>query len=85
VYWFNILLMGAMLYFSWMCAMGSKLVKDDLPENISAAICRRILIAQSLYAVGALLCWFSTFASIAFIVLVQLNFAVAPRLPVSRA
>jgi len=36
-------------------------------------------VAQGLYAFGALLCVFDTYASIAFIVLVQLNYAFAPR------
>ena len=39
----------------------------------------RVVIAQSLYAFGALLCVVSNYASIGFIVLVQLNYAVAPR------
>jgi len=80
-YWFNILLLGAALYFSWLCALGSGLVKDDMPPEVTTAIKRRIVIAQSLYAFGALLCVFSTYWSIAFIVLVQLNYAIAPRLP----
>jgi hypothetical protein len=42
---------------------------------------RRILVAQALYAVGAALVVFGTGVSIAFIVLVQLNFAIAPRIP----
>ena len=37
-------------------------------------------MAQTLYAVGALLVVFGTGVSIAFIVLVQLNFAIAPRI-----
>ena len=80
LYWVNIVLLGATLYFSWVCARGSGLVQSALSEAVSAAICRRILVAQSLYAVGALLSFFSTYASIGFIVLVQLNYAVAPRL-----
>jgi hypothetical protein len=43
-----------------------------------AAVCRRIIIAQGLYAFGALLCVFDTRLSIAFIVLVQLCYAIAP-------
>jgi hypothetical protein len=39
---------------------------------------RRIVVAQSLYAFGALLCVFSTYWSIAFIVLVQLSVVIAP-------
>jgi uncharacterized membrane protein len=79
VYWFNILLAGVTLYFSWNCAVDLKLVKADLSPDVPRAIQRRIVIAQSLYAGGALLCIFSTYLSIAFIVLVQLNYAIAPR------
>ncbi len=82
VYWLNILLLGTTLYFSWLCATDKKLVKHDMPPEVPIAIRRRILIAQALYAFGALLCVFSTYWSIGFIVLVQLNYAIAPRLPV---
>jgi len=80
-YWLNILLLGAALYFSWTCAIGTGLVKDDMPPHVTTAIKRRIIVAQSLYAFGAVLCVFSTYWSIGFIVLVQLNYAIAPRLP----
>lgn len=79
LYWINIVLLGVTLYFSWVCATGTGLVKQDLPQVVSTAICRRILVAQSFYALGALLSVFSTYASIVFIALVQLNYAVAPR------
>jgi uncharacterized membrane protein len=78
-YWLNILLLGALLYFSWGRATHAALVKSDTPPEVPTAICRRILIAQSFYAFGALLCIFNTYWSIAFIVLVQLSYAVAPR------
>ncbi|HTR48087.1 MAG TPA: TMEM175 family protein [Verrucomicrobiae bacterium] len=78
-YWGNIVLLGATLYFSWACAMHAELIKKEVSSAILAAISRRILVAQSLYAFGALLCVFSTYWSIAFIVLVQLNYAIAPR------
>jgi uncharacterized membrane protein len=80
-YWLNILLLGAALYFSWSCATEKGLVKNDIPPEVAAAICRRIVIGQALYAFGAVLCLLSTYWSIAFIVLVQLNYAIAPRLP----
>jgi uncharacterized membrane protein len=80
LYWLNILLLGAALYFSWNCATDLKLVKEDLPREVPRAIRRRILIAQSLYACAALLCVFSTYLSIACIVIVQLNYAIAPRI-----
>lgn len=66
---------------SWICATRSRLVKDDMPADVSAAICRRIVIGQALYAFGALLCVFNTYWSIAFIVLVQLYYAIGPHLP----
>jgi uncharacterized membrane protein len=81
LYWGNIVALGATLYFSWVCALGSELVKPDMPAHVSRAIKRRILIAQGLYALGALLCVVNTYWSIGLIVLVQLNYAVAPRLP----
>lgn len=77
-YWVNILLLGLALYFSWVCAVGGGLVKEDTPPHFSAAIKRRIVIAQALYAFGALLCVFNTYWSIAFIVMVQLHYAIAP-------
>ena len=79
IYWLNILLPGVMLYWSWSHATHKRLIKPDTPAAISASICRRIVIAQSLYAVGAALCVINTWVSIAAIVLVQLNYAIAPR------
>jgi uncharacterized membrane protein len=79
VYWVNIVLLGATLYFTWVCALGLGLVREDVTPAVAAAIKRRIAMAQALYAVGALLCVVNTYVSIAFIVLVQLNYAIAPR------
>jgi uncharacterized membrane protein len=81
VYWLNIVLLGATLYLSWGCAVRAALMKQDVSPEVVAAICRRIVSGQSLYAFGALLCLFSTYWSIAFIVVVQLNYAIAPRFP----
>ena len=78
-YWFNILLLGSSLYFTWTCAAKLGLLKDDIPREISQAIKRRIVIGQTLYALGAALCIISTHWSIAFIVAVQLYYAIAPR------
>ncbi len=80
IYWLNILVLGAMLYWGWMHAARAGLIKDDTPREVQLSICRRILIAQLLYAAGAALCFVRTWLSIAVIVLVQLNYAVAPRL-----
>ncbi len=80
IYWFNILVLGAMLYWSWSHATHHNLIKQDTPEEVRGSICRRIVIAQSLYAAGAVLCVINTYVSIGAIVLVQLNYAIAPRL-----
>ena len=79
VYWLNIFLLGTTLYWSWVCALGSGLVKQDIPQQVSSAIKQRIVIAQSLYAFGALLCLFHPYWSIALIIVVQLNYVIAPR------
>jgi uncharacterized membrane protein len=79
VYWLNIFLLGTTLYWSWVCALGSGLVKADIPQQVSSAIKKRIVIAQSLYALGALLCLFDPYWSIGLIILVQLNYVIAPR------
>jgi uncharacterized membrane protein len=79
VYWLNIVLAGVTLYWSWRYAVRGSLVKSDMPPEFRVSIERRIIGAQSLYAFGALLCIISTYVSIAFIVAVQLNYAIAPR------
>ncbi len=80
-YWLNIFLPGALLYISWSYAIRHGLVRDDTDTGIRMAIWRRVVIAQALYAAGALLCFISTRWSIAAILVVQLNYAIAPRLP----
>lgn len=80
LYWANIVLLGSLLYWSWVCALGSGLVRADMPAPVSSAIKRRIVVAQALYACSALLSFVSTRWSIAAIVLVQLNYVLAPRL-----
>jgi uncharacterized membrane protein len=80
-YWLNILLAGVTLYWTWVCALGLGVVRDDIPAAVATAIKRRIVIAQALYAFGALLCLIDTYVSSGFIVLVQLYYAIAPRLP----
>jgi TMEM175 potassium channel family protein len=79
VYWFNILLLGVTLLWSWHYATRARLLADDLPGEIHPAVVRRIVIAQTLYACGAALCFLNTYYAIAAIVLVQVNYAIAPR------
>jgi len=81
VYWLNILVPGLLLYLSWRAARAESLTKDETTKEIACAIEKRILIAQALYAFGAALCLLNPYWSIGFILLVQLNYAAAPRLP----
>jgi TMEM175 potassium channel family protein len=78
-YWLNIVLLGGGLFAAWTYAHRHNLLKPDTPKEVAGAVCRRILVAQGLYALGALLCVFDTRVSIAFIILVQLNYVIAPR------
>lgn len=80
VYWLNIWLAGTALYFSWNCAKDLGLVKADMPPEAQTAVQRRIVIAQAMYAVGASLCVVNPELSVAFIVSVQLYYAIAPRI-----
>jgi uncharacterized membrane protein len=82
LYWANLLLLGVTLYAGWVYTWRSGLQRRDIPIEVRGAINRRIFAAQGLYAIGFALCLISTEVSIAFIILVQLNFAISPRLPV---
>jgi uncharacterized membrane protein len=79
LYWFNIFALGFTLYFHWIYAFAHGYVSlpaEDKP-GVDKAIRRRIVIAQMLYACGALLCFVNTYLSIGVIILIQLNYALA--------
>jgi uncharacterized membrane protein len=78
VYWLNFLLLGVLLYCSWKYAEKAGLIREDTPMPVRAAICRRVVIAQSLYGFGAALCVVDTRLSLGWIFLVQLQYALAP-------
>ena len=80
VYWLNILLLGVLLLIGWQYASRIAVLRDDMTAEMSAAITRRIVVAQALYALGTIFCVVNTYVSIAMIVLVQLNYAFAPRI-----
>lgn len=63
--------MGVLLYWHWTYAEkeGLLLINEETTAT-GNAIKRRIMIAQSLYAASALLCFISTYLSIAVIVLI---------------
>lgn len=80
LYWLNLFAMGAMLLLHWNYASAKNYLSTEGEESeaITHGITRRIFIAQGLYAAGALLCIINTYVSIIVIVLVQLNYALAP-------
>jgi uncharacterized membrane protein len=79
-YWINMLVFGAVLYLSWFHAKRAGLLKEGTPADVGKALERRIVVAQALYAFGAALCVVNTYVSIGIFVVVQLNFAIAPRI-----
>ncbi|HTZ75561.1 MAG TPA: TMEM175 family protein [Candidatus Aquilonibacter sp.] len=80
-YWANVFVLGLALYLTWGYAVRAKILRDDISEEVTAAVCRRIIFGQSLYAVGAGLCVVNTRWSIAFIVAVQIYYASGLRIP----
>ena len=80
-YWINIFLLGMMLFWSIRYAKRASLMNPEVFPGKRTPHERRIFAAQSLYLFGLLLCVVNTYWSIAFLVFVQLNFAIAPRIP----
>jgi uncharacterized membrane protein len=79
VYWGNLLLFGVLLWASWRYASRAGLVVEAALADLARSIECRIVVGQGLYAFGALLSVVGSYWAIAFIVLVQLNYAMAPR------
>lgn len=78
LYWLNILALGVLIFLHWQyaCRKNYLSVDGDAKRMVHEAVTRRILVAQSLYALGCALCFISTYLSIAFIIAVQLNYAL---------
>jgi uncharacterized membrane protein len=80
LYWLDIMLCGLALLAIWTYVERAGLVRDDVGPEVGRAIRRRIVIAQALYGIGMVIgLVFGTLPAVIFIVLVQLNFAIAPR------
>lgn len=81
-YWLNIVLLGLMLWASLEYALRAHFFPDNERLEIARLIRGRVLIAQALYAFAtALSVVFPTWVSITLIALIQLNYVVAPRIP----
>ncbi len=85
LYWVNILVLGLVLLLSWGHAARAGLLSSAATYEIQSSICRRIKIAQALYALATALCVFGTLWSLGFIVAIQLVYALGPtRGPLSK-
>ena len=82
-YWLNIVLLGLMLLAAFEYGLRADLFPEANRREIARLIRGRVLIAQALYAFAtALSLIFPTWVSIALIALIQLNYVIAPRIPV---
>jgi uncharacterized membrane protein len=81
-YWLNIVLLGGALLWGLLYGLRANLFREEGRAEMAHLMRGRILIAQSLYAIATALCLiFPTWVSIALIVLIQLNYVLAPRIP----
>ena len=93
LYWLNILLLGVTLewaarygrraFLAAQDGSGSEAGMEDPADQARARLAvfrRRILLAQLLYALAALICLASTVASVIALAVVQLYFIISPRL-----
>jgi uncharacterized membrane protein len=81
VYWLNIFVLGLTLLLAFEYGARAGLFPDEERLMLGRVIRRRIYTAQTLYLVGMLLCFIDTHLSIGVIVAIQLNYAIAPRIP----
>lgn len=85
VYWLNILVMGTVLLVAAEYGARARLFPAERVQTILALVRRRVYGAQLLYFLAMLLSVFDTHWSIAMIVAIQLNFALAPPIPFLRS
>ena len=79
-YWLNILVLGGLILAAAEYAAKKGLFNPQNQGTIMRAVRRRVYIAQSLYLFATVLCIVDTRLSIGLIVLIQLNYAIAPRI-----
>jgi uncharacterized membrane protein len=79
VYWLNLLALGAVLYVSLAYAQRAALMSEETSAEMRAAMKRRIVVYQRLYAAAALMCLIDTYLAIGLLVALQLNSLIAPR------
>jgi len=83
-YWLNIFVMGSALLIAAEYGARAHLFPEERVKTILHLVRRRVYWAQGLYLVAAFLSVWDTHWSIALIVAIQLNFALAPPIPFLR-
>lgn len=83
-YWLNIVLLGLMLVLAFEYGLRAGLFPPERQREIARLIRGRVWIAQALYALAVALSLVvpTTLVGIAGILLVQLNYVLAPRIPI---
>lgn len=81
IYWANIFLLGVSVLVAWLYARNVHLIRPDIVHALNRAFLIRICSSQAFYAGATLLgLVFNTYVTIGLIVLIQLNYAFAPKL-----
>lgn len=80
VYWLNLLALGLALFVSLRYAERAGLMSEETTADMRAALRRRIVVYQCLYALAALTCLINTYLAIGLLIALQLNAVIAPRI-----
>jgi uncharacterized membrane protein len=80
VYWLNLLALGVLLFISLHYADRADLMRADTTDEMRAALKRRIVVYQALYALATLTCLINTYLAMGLLVALQLNSVIAPRI-----
>jgi uncharacterized membrane protein len=80
VYWLNLVALGGALFAGMRYAERAGLMSTETTADMRAAMRRRIIVYQCLYALAALTCLINTYLAIGLLVALQLNSVIAPRI-----
>lgn len=80
VYWLNLLALGLALFAGLGYGERAGLISDETTPAMRAALKRRIVIYQILYALAGLMCLIDTYLAIGLLVALQVNSVLAPRI-----
>jgi uncharacterized membrane protein len=80
VYWLNLLALGVVLFVSLRYAEHAEVMSEETTQEMRAAMARRIIVYQRLYALAALTCLINTYLAIGLLFALQLNAVIAPRI-----